>query len=561
MTTVAPSKRWAICALAGVLVASGLLYFENLGSPHITVWDESVHAVVVQNLAHDCCVPRLHRVEGLGLDWTDWTSNTVWLHKPVLPFYASAASYALFGHSLWAMRLPGAVAALLIVLMTGWLGNRYSSAWAGAIAAALVGLNPYTNELVHGRSFSGFPDLEMAFFLMVSLWAILQWQRCRSSGLVFVFGAAVGMAYLCKGGLALAPLAAVLALVVFARGRRAWIVWLAAPLLVVAVALPVALYWLHRFPAEFRFENREQLLHLTQSIDEWGAPWYTYFAKYVPALLTPSLTLVAYSALGWGLRGWRKKTPAFTLCLWILAYLIPLSFAVSKIENFIYPTLPAFALLIGAMLDSLWRSQQSRAIVLFAGSTCAASLAGMVLWNSGHWFKWTLVSAVAIAALSVPLCLFLPVPSRRVTKATALVAVASFVSLCVATEHRSNGVGDAPNETVLRASGLAMRGHVSQNALVLAPGTWHELGNLILMYWSGADVLDVCRVPDPAATLEKALERQDVYLLVNAKLPLATAIELPAGNLYDLSGQQPVDWREVVEQDCKANRLRSSKTR
>jgi hypothetical protein len=45
------------------------------------------------------------------------------------------------------------------------------------------------------------------------------------------------------------------------------------------------------------------------------------------------------------------------LVLWILSYLVPLSFGVSKIANFILPVLPAVILLVGFSSDDLLRSE------------------------------------------------------------------------------------------------------------------------------------------------------------------------------------------------------------
>jgi hypothetical protein len=139
--------------LVGLLILACLLFEWRLGTPYITLWDEAVQANVVKNLAEHCCVPRLHRsadvtsierVEpsggallplqrtpsgdvayGVGVDYRDWTNNTVWFHKPLLPFYVTAGAYRLLGESVWALRIPGAIFAILTVLVIYGTGLKF----------------------------------------------------------------------------------------------------------------------------------------------------------------------------------------------------------------------------------------------------------------------------------------------------------------------------------------------------------------------------------------------------------------------------------------------------
>jgi 4-amino-4-deoxy-L-arabinose transferase-like glycosyltransferase len=108
--------------LAAILAIAGYFYFQNLGTHYITLWDEAVHVNVVKNLATHCCIPKLHLTD-IGIDFQDWTSNYIWVHKPLMPLFLQAVFFKLGGGTLFAFRLPGALAALSIIAVLFWVGR------------------------------------------------------------------------------------------------------------------------------------------------------------------------------------------------------------------------------------------------------------------------------------------------------------------------------------------------------------------------------------------------------------------------------------------------------
>ncbi len=223
--------------LAAILAAAGYLYFHNLGTNYITLWDEAVHVNVVKNLARDCCTPKLHLTD-IGIDFQDWTSNYIWVHKPVLPLYLQAAVYKLGGESLFAFRLPSALTALLIVAALFFVARRHFGFAPALIASALFAFNPYVVDLVKGRQFSGLHDLLFCFFGILALDRVLRIVKSSAAAFLplegggkegvigngrlghpaltlrplegresikeyLLFGVFAGLAYLSKGGLAL----------------------------------------------------------------------------------------------------------------------------------------------------------------------------------------------------------------------------------------------------------------------------------------------------------------------------------------------------------------------
>ena len=247
--------------LTCLLAISIVLFLQNLGTPYITLWDEAVHVNVVKNLAEHCCLPQLHRSTNIGTIYQAWTDNTVWLHKPLLPFYVSAGIYNLFGNSLWAFRFSGAMFAVLTAVVIYLTGHRFFNDRIGLCGAAIFSLNPFTNNLVHGRQYSGFPDLALAFFVSVALYLILDWTESRSAATLRWLGLVLGLAYMCKGGLALPPFAALAGIVILTGSLRDLVAVLQSITVFVLVGLPERLYWLAHYPVEYRYEQQQQLLH------------------------------------------------------------------------------------------------------------------------------------------------------------------------------------------------------------------------------------------------------------------------------------------------------------
>jgi hypothetical protein len=547
------------------------------------MWDEAVQANVVKNLAEDCCVPHLHRsadvrsIErvdggsalpqlqrtpnggvdyGVGVDSRDWTNNTVWLHKPLLPFYVTAGVYRLLGESLWALRIPGAIFAIITTLVIYGTGLKFCDGQIALCASAIFALNPYSAHLVHGTAFSGFPDLAFVFFASVALYLILDWMERRSAVTLRWLGLVIGLGYLCKGGLALAPFVVLGAVAIQTGGVRDLVHAWQSLVVLACVVLPQRLYWLTHYPIQFQYEEHLQLLHLFRVIEGHGGSWLAYLAFYLPLMLTSALVPLAYAAMGWGVSQRRGSGPGFALAVWILAYLVPLSFAASKIENFVFATLPAFALLTPLAIERLMQSRRDRWVV----SLCLCSMAAAVLQLLTHGYEHR-VPLMVVAVIALGGCCFAALSLMRfdlkVMSTAALVLTAAVVIWSDIRRDVLVATAEPPDSSVqadLRETGLDLRSLVDPNGLVLLHR--EPLAYLYVMYWSGVDVLDVCREPHPSATLSRFRDAKDLYLIVDrpngGDLPSHAALaSLPVGTLFALR-DIPFDlWSRVASGVCQ----------
>ena len=141
-----PRLAWALLALA-----AGLLFF-RLGRP--ALWqDEAETALRAVSILHSG-VPRM-TVDGAlvstqpSLAAHEGTAGGIWIWNTWLPPYLTAGSFAVFGRSPWAARLPFALAALLCLWLSWTLFSAASAEdaggaqpWAAEMGLACLALSP-----------------------------------------------------------------------------------------------------------------------------------------------------------------------------------------------------------------------------------------------------------------------------------------------------------------------------------------------------------------------------------------------------------------------------------
>ena len=543
--------RWVLFGC--LLTVSALIFLHNLGSPNITLWDEAFHANVIRNLAEHCCIPKLHSSAGIETDFTDWQNNTIWLHKPMLPFYLSAGLYRLFGGSLLGLRLLGGVFALLTAGVIYLIGIRFFNTTTALFATALFSLNPYTNELVHGTEYSGFPDLALVFFVSVAFLLILEWVKSRSPALLRWLGLVVGLAYLCKGGLALAPLAVAVVVAIYLDGVKALAPLAQSMAIFAAVILPERIYWLWHYPVEYRYEQTAQASHLFRVVENHHGNALSYVANFFPLILGLPLFPFAYLSIGWAFTRPRAK-PEYILGLWALAYLIPLSLATSKIENFVFAALPAAVLAIPYAIENLMQSKRfSRILAVCIGSLSTYALLRLAQ-NRAHptWLAFFGTVTVLLAVWGI--LSLIHFRSRTVTQVALALAgwalLLSFLDAGITVADAAEPGGSS--QAALRESASALKSVVGPDGLVLMDSDRWGYQYLYLMYWSGRDVFNVCKWKQPDKALASLASRKDTYLITDTDWPGEPLARLPIGKLYSLQALPFDDWRTGSGQSCEA---------
>ncbi len=387
--------HWAALSIGAVCLASALIKLPHLGHQHLA-FDEVCHAIVARNLLKHPFTPTLYDAPYLPYDYESWTSNHVWLHKPILPLWKIAASYAVFGVNTFALRFPSLLLATLAVFLTYLIGKRLFDRRAALIAAAVQAFLPVMAELTHGYLFSDAIDISLLFWTELAVYFLIRAMQSGSWRDVLIAGAAQGCAYLSKSYLALIVTGIALAIWLapaLRLGRRENIALRGRHLLgLTAASLVVALPWTIstaiRFPQEFHYEHSYVFRHLVSDVESWAAPWDRLLFDYFPFLLHIFFAAAMASAVTLSGRLFTKKK--VSLCVvyaWGFGVLIPHLFAATKTPSATLLALPAFLLIFGELaVRGVFKRESRWELCVLTG----ISLTALALPQTPpHWGKGT----------------------------------------------------------------------------------------------------------------------------------------------------------------------------
>ncbi len=329
--------------LAGLGVVASLLAARYIP---LTDPDEGLHAAVAQEMVEkgDWIVPRLQ--------------GQLFPDKPILYFWAVAASLKVFGMSEAAVRLPG--------LLFGMLGTLTTAAIAWRMAGRRTGLmaGVFYASMVLPAALVQLPTHDVALVPWVNLALLCFWEsdRGRSQWRDWAWtgaaGVVLGLAILTKGlaGVALVGIAYGGYLVV---SRRLRFIHCIRAVVALTVATAIGSWWYlameHANPGYLRyyFIDRHVLGFLTDSQPHGLEPWW----YYLPALIVGGLPWIAYLPVlvQDAVSRRRNRTPAATdargnrylllLGCWFVGCTFFLMVARSKFITYIWPVLPATAIL------------------------------------------------------------------------------------------------------------------------------------------------------------------------------------------------------------------------
>lgn len=301
-------------------------------------------------------------------DWvTARLNGVVYLDKAPLTVWMIAASYRVFGVHDWAARIPLALGAIALCLVTArfaaWAFSPLAGLLAGLSLACSIGLFLFTRILI--------PDASLSALVAFALWCFLRALEGERGRWPLWIGLALGAGLLLKGliavllpgGAAFVYLLATRQLFRAAAWRRLAPWWIAAAALAVAAPWYVAAtlanppyldFTLRSRPGEFRgffwryFINEHLLryLNLRHPRDYDTVPRWWFWLMHLVWLFpwTPYLAGV----FGQSFRGSDRasRTRLLALC-WAGFVLVFFTFSTTQ-EYYSLPAYGAFGLLIGS---------------------------------------------------------------------------------------------------------------------------------------------------------------------------------------------------------------------
>lgn len=298
-------------------------------------------------------------------DWVTPRLNGIkYFEKPPLQYWASAASFKVFGESEFSARLYTALAGLLCLLCVGYTAWRLGSRESALISVGVLLASPYFLAMggivTLDTGLTAWTTLAVCAFLLAHAgpeserrrWMLLAW-----------------------GGMALAILSKGLIGIVFPSAviffhcliHRDWALlkrleWLRGGALFLAITVPwhVAVSMANPEFAHFYFvhEHFERFLSKAHRREE---PWWFFWPILFGGFLPWALMLVPAAWSGWRGETQRDAFPwrRFAL-LWTLLIMVFFSLSGSKLPAYILPVFPILALVVGDWLtrqraETLWK--------------------------------------------------------------------------------------------------------------------------------------------------------------------------------------------------------------
>jgi 4-amino-4-deoxy-L-arabinose transferase-like glycosyltransferase len=451
--------------LAALLLLCALLFGFRLGRLGLIDPDEPFYAQTAAEM----------------LDRHDWVTPHIFgrpqFEKPVLFYWLSAASFAALGRNELAARLPGALAATALVLLTWAFGRRAFGARAGWLAGLV---------LASGVAFAVtarmmLTDAVFGVFVCAScflLWRAVEPASPPDRGRWLALAAlASALAALTKGPLGLLiPALAALAWRLASRRplplrRRDWLVAAALWALVATpwYAAMLALYHGDYARAFFVHENLERLIRAEHPANNR--------LDYYPAVLTlgsfPWLPALAV-ALGRARRRIAAGGPALYLAAWFAASFVFFTLAQSKLPTYVLFLFVPLALFTGATLDELLRDgftgRGERVLALTLAALQALALIAALALPEARPFAPTVLGAAACLALAALLL------ARRPSRAWVAASAAATLALIIGATTWSADAIEAATSARPAARALAQR-HDSWAPVLSSPflvrGVWY----------------------------------------------------------------------------------------
>jgi 4-amino-4-deoxy-L-arabinose transferase-like glycosyltransferase len=331
-------------------------------------WDESYHALVAKNLGNNMLLPILYPEPVLAYDYRDWAGNYVWMHKPPLALWCMASAIKCLGSYPFVVRLPSILFSTLTLLCVFRIGLLLYNLNIAIIASLFFCFNGFIIDLCSGRTATDHIDTAFIFFVAFGIYhALLDTcpkpdARLKRSILI---GLVCGAAVLTKWILGFFILA-YYAFLLFSSGlgtKRSLLKLCIATIVSIAVALPWNLYAYMRFPDEFIHEQVYNLMHINQSLEGQGKPFW-YFLD-VARIHWNELIYLHFLIFLYYLCKKKHKSDINTLA-WILPVLLIFSLFKTKMPAYVAIASPAFFLMMASAITHVSHLKAQKALLIIS---------------------------------------------------------------------------------------------------------------------------------------------------------------------------------------------------
>ncbi|CBJ43295.1 glycosyltransferase family 39 protein [Ralstonia solanacearum] len=411
----APALPWRTSTLWLLAAALLVVWLGTLGYRHLIPTDEGRYAEIAREMF----------TTG---DWVTIRYNDLkYFEKPPLQMWGTALAYTLFGVGDWQARLFAALSGLIGIAFTMLAAARWWGKRVAVVSALVLASAPMWNVGAHFNSL----DMGVAGCMTMALAALLLAQHPDASpaqrrGWMWACWAAMALAVLSKGLIGVVLPGFVL--VVYTLVARDWALWKRLHLLTgLVVFFAVGAPWFVLISArnpEFAwfFFVHEHFQRFTSTVHHRDAPlWYfvpLLVAGFLPWLAqlpgAARLTMARDQAAANGFR------PTLLLGLWAVLIFAFFSVSNSKLPGYIFPIVPALAILAALVLEQaderMWRWQLKTFLgVSLVGLAACGYLATMSseMYPNAVFARFAAFLAAAFLAAAVLTWLALRLAARR----------------------------------------------------------------------------------------------------------------------------------------------------
>ena len=338
----------AICILA--ILAFSTIFFVNLGSGPLWAADEKTYSQWAFYMVKN------------GDYLTPWAFGGIfWIGKPPLFMWLMSLAYQVFGVNNFASRLWSPVFGTLSLVLVFYLGKKLYNLYVGFLSALVLGT--FTTFYMFARH--AMTDVPFVFFLLASIYFLLLSEKSEGANRYAALGGLFfGLAFMTKQIVALLiPLIVFSYLIATKRSirflftKRFTLFW-GIGLLVFS---PWLIYMSISFGLEFwqwSFVNNT-IVRTVNPLEGHVGSYLYYFSYLVNNENLFWVILLPFAAGLCAFNSVIKRLKEDTLILaWMSIVLVVFTFAQTKLEWYILPAFPAFAIAISSFLYQLSKKMQ-----------------------------------------------------------------------------------------------------------------------------------------------------------------------------------------------------------
>lgn len=319
------------------------LFFVNLGSKPLWVADEQTYSQWAFHMLKT------------GDYITPWAFGDflIWIGKPPLFMWLMSFAYQIFGVTNFAARFWSAVFGALSLVIVFYLGKRLYNSHVGFVSALVLGT--FTTYYVFARL--AMLDVAFVFFILFSIYFLLSDEKEENTNRNMALGGLFfGLAFMTKQSAAfLIPLIVFVYYATTSRGvgfffKKRFVFFWGISILIVT---PWVIYMFIRFGFDFwdSFFIFSGIMRASTPIEGHSAGYLFYFNYLINNDNLFWVVLLPFSSAFCAFNAVFKRLREDTLILvWMTIVLLLFTLIQTKLEWYILPAFPAFAISISSFL-------------------------------------------------------------------------------------------------------------------------------------------------------------------------------------------------------------------